>query len=368
MNMHHINKKINIVHITTGFNIGGAERLLLDLCRSLDNNRFHCTVIATVHGGPLEAEFQRLGIQTVVLQKRTKLGLEILFPLVKLLRHMDPDIVHTHLFGGDTWGRIAAIIARVPTIISTEHNINKDEGITKQLVKKILSLFTNRIIAVSESVREYALHTDLLAPELMTVIYNGIDISRFPYREHVITADSVRASVIGRLAPQKGHRALLQAIPAIVARYPGFSLEIVGEGPTRASLEQQVRDLHIGAYVRFIGARVVDAEYYHSLDLVIMPSLWEGFGLVATEAQACGIPVLASNIPGLNEIVRDGSTGITFAPDSPDAISAALTRALSDPQSLVTYARVARKQVEERFTMERMVRTYAQLYEDFAHQ
>lgn len=360
-------KQRKVVHIIAGFGYGGAERMLLDLCRSLDRSRFSLAVWAVGATGPLQAEFERAGISTRCFGKRPGMGLRTIRDIRDALEREMPDIVHTHLFAGDTWGRAAAYLAGSPAVIATEHNCNVDEGSLKRVVKKLLSLGTARIVAVSGAVRAYSIRHDLIDPARITVIYNGIDLARFPYRgERRIGGSSIRCVVVGRLEPQKGHAVLLQALPQLIARYPGLSLDIIGEGSLRRLLEDQARDLGISESVRFLGARPVDAGILGAYDVLCMPSRWEGLGIAAIEAQAVGVPVLASAVPGLDEVVIDGETGVTFAPENPDALAAALARLAGDPTATLQMVHAARRRVEAIFSLEGMASAYTALYEDIA--
>ncbi|MCX6743999.1 MAG: glycosyltransferase [Candidatus Parcubacteria bacterium] len=316
-----MNQKIKIVYIINNFVLGGAERLLLDICRKLDKDKFEITVITIIGNGPLLAEFKKLPVQIKIFQKKSKLGLGLIWQLRKLLKQIKPQIVHTHLFGGDTWGRIAAVLVGVPVIISTEHNMGENETWLMKKIKLILSWFTVIIIAVSQGVKAYSVKAEGIKAEKIEVIYNGVDLTRFAYRgAREIEAKQIKAVVVGRLEEQKGHQYLIAALPKILQKYPGFILDIIGQGSLEETLKDQVKQLGLKDKVNFMGTSTEIEKILSQMDLFILPSVWEGLGIVILEAQAAGLAVLGSNVGGIKEIIKSGQNGLLFEPKDPDAI------------------------------------------------
>ncbi len=362
-----MNQKIKIVYVINNFVLGGAERLLLDICRRLDKNKFEITVITILGNGPLLPEFEKLAIQIKVFQKKSKLGLGLIWQLCKLLRQIKPQIVHTHLFGGDTWGRLAAILAGVPVIISTEHNIGLAENRLMKFIKLVLSWFTVKIIAVSAGVKDYSIKVEWLKAEKIEVIYNGVDLDKFKYRgAQEIDQDCFKAIVVARLEEQKGHRYLLQAVPEILQKHPGFSLNIIGTGSMAPSLKVLAQKLGIADKVAFWGAREDIDKILPQMDLFILPSVWEGLGIVILEAQAVGLAVLASNVGGIKEIIKSGQNGLLFEPKDPEAIFQAVDKILADSVLRNLIITNALTQVQTKFSLETMVKKYEAVYERLA--
>jgi glycosyltransferase involved in cell wall biosynthesis len=354
--------KINIIQIIPTLLRGGAELLLLDLAKNLDRNRYNISILS-FKGGPLEKDFEEQGIEMEIIGKKNKL--EILWQIYKYLKNKKPQIVHTHLFGADTWGRIAAIKARVPVIITTEHNINLSEGYFKRLIKKFLSLFADRIIAVSEGVKEYSIEEEGINPDKIEVIYNGIDLNNFPFRgSKEISLENIKAGVIARLREQKGHIFLIRALPQIINKYPGFRLKIIGGGELESGLKEAVSRLNLNKYVEFFGDRQDILQILNELDLFILPSLWEGLGMSVLEAQAVGVPVLVSNTGGLKEIVRDKINGVLFEPGDSGSIFEAIDWALRNKAELPKIVSAGRKNVEDNFDLRQKIKKYEEVYQE----
>ncbi len=355
--------KIKIVYIINSLALGGAEKLLLELIKKTDKDKFDISLCTINGAGPLLSEFEKLGITLKIFQKKTKFDLNVIGQSKGFLKEIKPDIVHTHLFAGDTWGRIAAILAHVPVIISTEHNINLDENWLKRIIKLILSWFTDKIIAVSQGVKDYTIKFEKINPQKLEVIYNGIDLNKFNFRGlRQIELNKINAIVVARLAEQKGHRYLLEAMPDIIKKYPGFVLNILGRGNLKDDLEKQAQDLGIANQVVFKGTSLEPEKILNQMDLFILPSVWEGLGIAIIEAQAIGLPVLASNIGGIKELIEHKKTGLLFEPKDPQAIFEAVDLLLSNPEMAKQLVENAHSQVKEKFSLDNMVTQYEKIY------
>ena len=355
-------KKIKVIHIITSLNFGGAERMLLDLVRGFSPDFFDVKVATVVRGGALVDDFRNAGIPTHVFEKKGKIGLGVIWKLWRFLRREKPDIVHTHLFGGDTWGRIAAILARVPVIISTEHNTNFDEGWIKRKIKKFLSLFTKKIVAVSAAVKNYSVSCDKIKEKKIVVIANGINLDKFAGISEKEFGDPPVIGVIGRLEEQKGHQYLFEALN-LIKTIP-WTLWVVGDGSKKVELERLAKDLNLRERIIFLGARKNIAEILSGIDIFVMPSIWEGLGLAALEAAAAGKPIVASRVGGIPEIISDGETGVLVEPKNVKSLADGLERVLLGKVDAREMGSRAREMVKEKFSAERMVEAYEKLYEE----
>jgi glycosyltransferase involved in cell wall biosynthesis len=359
-------QKIKIIYIIDGLVIGGAQRLLVDLIKALDKSLLDIKVVTLIKKGILAEEIEKLGIPVIFQPKTSKLGLGLVFKLRKFLKAESPDIVHTHLFGGDTWGRLAAILAKVPVIISTEHNINLNESFVKKLVKLLLSFFTNKIIAVSQGAKDYAVEIEKIKAAKISVIYNGLDTDIFTFRgfKPIDLSLPIQAVVVARLEEQKGHQYLLEAMPLILNKYANFNLNIIGSGSLEQDLKLQVEKLKIKDHVVFWGEQLELGKILPAMDLFILPSVWEGLGIVILEAQAIGLPVIASNVGGIREVVEDTQTGLLFEPKNPTAIFNAVDKLLSSQDLAQQIVSKANKQITEKFNIKIIALAYSNLYFD----
>lgn len=336
--------------------------MLLDLVRRLPSEIFDVKVATTVRGGALVEDFKNTGISAYIFDKKSKLGLGVIWKLWRFLRKEKPDIVHTHLFGGDTWGRIAAILARVPVIVSTEHNMNFDEGWIKRKVKKFLSHFTKKIVAVSEAVKNYSVSRDKIKAKKITVIVNGIDLDKFALIPEKEFSNPPVIGIIGRLEEQKGHKYLFEALNLI--KIIPWILWVVGDGSKKNELERLAKDLNLRERIIFLGARKNIPEILSGIDIFVMPSLWEGLGLAVLEAAAAGKPIVASCAGGIPEIIEDRKTGILVEPKNVKSLADGLERILLGKIDAREMGGRAREIVKEKFSAERMVEAYEKLYKE----
>lgn len=340
-----------IVHIIDGLTIGGAERIVVDLATEM-TGEYAVHVVSLSHlsleAQPLAAELTQAGVDVHSIPKRSKLGLGLTGQLTELLHDVQADLVHTHLWAADVWGSRAAAQAGVPTI-STEHNINRDEGRLKHWLK--CRARQGRVVAVSEVVARDLLRCKHIDSSKLSTIYNGVDVERFAGVKRNPQSPPVVA-VIGRLVQQKGHADLL---PALLQLSEPHSVHFIGDGPLRGALEPLSHKLGVAEQIVFEGARSDIEEVYAQASVVMIPSRWEGFGLVAVEAMLAGCAVVASDVDGLHEIV-EGYGRLVDMSDA-DAVGKAIDDALKNgpAEGAQAYAR-------EAFSRERMVAQYAAIY------
>lgn len=353
--------KIKIIYIITALNIGGAEKLLLDLVKKLDEEKYDIKIATVVGGGNLVIKFEEVGIPVKVFKKKGKIGLGVIWKIYRYLRQERPEIVHTHLFGGDTWGRIAAILARVPIIVTTEHNTNIDEKFLKRVVKKMLSFFTAKIIAVSEAVKKYSVQKDHISEKKIEVILNGVDLEKFLQISQKEFGDPPIIGIIGRLEEQKGHKYLFEALN-LLKTIP-WTLWVVGDGSLKAELEKLAKILDLRERTIFLGAQENIPEILDKVDIFVLSSLWEGLGLAVIEAAAAAKPIVATNVGGIPEIIENEKTGLLVEPGNVKSLADGVERMLLGEGEALTMGRAAREYVKDRFGLDKMVKAYEEVYE-----
>ena len=331
---------MKILHVLCDLSGGGAERMVLDLCRY---STFDASV-ATIHsGGSLEDAFAEAQVPVRCLERvRGRPGLRATARLARWA--FQADIVHTHLWAGDFWGRPAGWLARCP-VITTEHNTQADTP-TRRRIWTAMAPLSARIVCVSKAASQTVQRAGISAAQL-TVIENGIDLARFtpaaPPEEGGVLA-------IGRLTRQKGFDVLIDALRGVQVR-----TTILGEGEERARLQARAAGLPISlpGWAADIRPHLAQAA------LLVIPSRWEGFGLIAAEAMASGVPVVASRVDGLVEVV--GDAGVLVPAGDPDALRGAVTRLLGDA-ALRRRLRQQGLDRAQRFSIQRTVARYEALY------
>lgn len=296
-------EKIKVVYIMPSMARGGAERFLLDLIAQLDKNLYAVNIILFQDKGVWYEYLQSLGHPIFVLDKKSKIGINNFREIYKIIKELQPDIVHTQL-GGDIRGRLAAKFAGVKIILSTEQNVNIGEAWYQRLAKIITSTFVSQVVAISQAVaidmkRRYFLN----ANKCQLIIPNGINLIDFPYQPDRTIKTTFLVGAIGRLNQQKGFDLLIKAWT--MSKPSDAKLLIAGSGPEKDGLQSQISAAGLDNQIELIGDIVNTAAFYESLNLLVIPSRWEGLGIVALEAGASGVPVLASNADGLVEIINN---------------------------------------------------------------
>lgn len=349
-----------VMHVTHELGAGGAEVLVYELVSRLPAKGFDAQAVAVLGGGSFEPMFRENELPLRVFSRKGLFGIGTIIDLYRLFKRERPQVVHTHLFLADTWGRISARLAGVPHIVSTEHNVNPSYGLVKRLMNRVLSKVTDIHIAVSKEVKRAMILKDRVDQKKIRVIVNGIDLERIIPRGARPFHDVPRFIVVGRLAPQKDHATLLKAL-ALIKR--PWRLQIVGTGELEGQLRALAERLRIASRIEWLGFRDRDSipELLSEADVFFFPSRYEGLGLAAIEAAAAGVPIIASDIPPLRELLDDDDVRYFSAGDVSE-LAKAINETLSDPVSSVLRAARAVPKIRAQVSIERMVDQYAKVY------
>jgi glycosyltransferase involved in cell wall biosynthesis len=286
------------------------------------------------------------------------------------LRKTQPQIVHTFLLTASLYGRLAAILARVPIVVGTEVNIYEDKRRHHALAERLLMAGTDRVIVSAASVRDFYLGQVHADPAKVDVIYNAVDFTKSQatvpaaaMRSSLgLPADAPVAGVIARLTEQKGHRFLFDAL----AGHPGLAsvhLLVIGGGALRDELARMADTLGLGRRVHFLGARRDLGNLLGAMDVFVMPSLWEGLPLSLVLAMAAGVPPVATTVAGIPEVVEAGRTGLLVPPGDAAALGGALARLFGDAALRQRMGRDARDSVLPRFGVDRYVASVVGVYD-----
>ena len=352
---------------------GGVEEVVLSLLRRLDPGEFRLALAAPpalleACAGDLAGV--RVDVEPVAVESPFDRG--ALGQLSSFIRRFAADVVNPHLFRSTA---VAAPLARWhgARVVETYHG---REGWRQGLVRgsflpdRLVARAVDRVIAVSEAARTFLVRRKGYPARKITVIPNGRDLSVF---RPGVARDAARkelgldrtvplVGVIGRLEMQKGHRYLLDAWPSVVAEFPDVRLLLVGEGTLRGALEARARELGVADSLIFAGFRADVPRMLDAMDIVVLPSLYEGMPLTAIEGSAMARPVVATAVDGTPEVVRDGRTGRLIPPADPAALGEALRGLLRDPEAARSMGQAGRDWVLTRFDVERQVAATAHVY------
>lgn len=361
--------KINLLLLIATLDVGGAETQLVELAKRLDRERFNILVCCLTRGGPLEKHLKDGGINCYILGKRFKLDFRVIPQLVHLLRREKIDILHTWMFTSNSFGRLAGILVRVPVIIASERGVDLWKNKLHLFIDWLFSHFTSKIICVSEGVKRFYQEKGRISADKLTVIYNGIDIKKIEEgrgerirEEFELGPEDRIVSTVARLAPGKGIEYLLQALPLVIRHFPRVKCFIVGQGPEEGKLKELSRQLEISPHTVFTGLRNDIQDIISISEVFVLPSLFEGFSNVLLEAMALGKPVVATRIPGNDELVIDGKTGILIPPQNPQSLANAILSLLKEPQKGREMGEGGRERIKRHFRLQSTVKKTEELY------
>lgn len=350
--------KSSVVHIVDSLNAGGAERLVLELAKRLPSHDFEIQVLSLLRGGPLEPEYRKSGIKLTVMGYAWPYGLDTLWKTYAFLRRERPQIVHTHLFAADVWGRTAARLARVPIIVSTEHNSNQDFGWIRRVCKKLTNRFAARLIAISQTVKKEMEDREGADPKKIETVPNGIDISRVIERPARHFRDVPRLLTLSRLTKQKDLATLLKALALVKGQW---ILQVAGTGEEENELKNLARRLGLESRIEFLGYCEDAPVLLAQSDIFCLPSRWEGQGLAVLEAAAAGVPMIVSDLPVLHETVDKGEAVFVESGDVP-SWAHAIEQMLAEQEDFVARAQSAKARIRGKYPIEKMVGAYARVY------
>lgn len=367
-------KRIRVLHVIGGGEFGGAERHILNLATAMDPQRVAITVCC-LFADPFVQVARDVGINALAIPMRHKLDLSIITKLRDVIKEEEADLVHTHGVRANLVGRLSAKMAGRETVITTVHSLLAQDypdvfsRLANMLIERASRGFSTHFIAVSGGLQK-ALLQQGIPEKKITVIYNGLNPGDFTslrppgsWRESMgLAPDVPLVAMIGRLHPVKGHRIFLKAAAEFLKSRPEVRFVVVGSGPERDRLEDYARLLNISDSVIFTGFVTDVVDILPDLNLLVIPSLWEGFGLTALEAMVAGVPVLATSVGGLPEVVEHGTTGLLVPPADDAALARGINWMLDHPGEALEMSEAARAVVEQKFTASVMARKTEYLY------
>ena len=346
---------IHIVHIIPTLTFGGAERTLVNLINNSSFD-FEHSIILFFDDQPLSDQINK-NIEIRILNKKGKLSLGMVGDIKKYLKELKPDIVHTHL-GGDFWGRIAAKKLNIP-VISTEHNVNFDEGNIKRIVRKLMKNYSDRYVAVSKEVSKYVKSIYKIKNKI-TVIPCGVETDIFKNLPEPNFQNN-NVVILGRLVPQKGYIVALEALSKIK---DNWNLKIVGNGELKDELILKSKELGLENKIYFLPAVKDVAGILKDSDVLLAPSLWEGLGIVAMEGMAAGRLVIASECGGLKELIQDKKTGLFFKTSDVDDLTEKINWYFENKKECLKIANQGKVYALENFGIKKQVQEYEKLYKE----
>lgn len=363
-------RKIRILYIIPNLEVAGAEQHLINLVSNLDKQRFEVLICCIKKPGRLGELFKERGGNVVCLERRSIYDLRIMTDIHRLIKRNGFDIIHTYLFGFHYLAGIPARLCGTPVVISSRREIAVWKKWHHRFLENLGNRFTNKVIACSEAAREFAVQSENLPEEKILTIYNGVDLEKFSPRpqsacileEFGFGKEDKIIGMVTKFASVKDHKTLLKAVNEIRKIYPRIKCLLVGDGLLKESVELEVESLKLGNNIIFPGKRDDIARILSIMDVFMLTSLVEGLPNTILEAMACGLPVVATNVGGIPEVVKNGKSGILVEPRDYRAIADAVMRLLENVSLRKEMGRRGREIVERKFGLDRMIEDYENLY------
>jgi len=352
--------------------VGGAEDLVAAIVRGLDPRRFSVAVATLDHPGAVGRELRDQGYDVAGLGldiKRTSVW-RAAGAVRGFLQARRPDILHTHLYHPNLYGRLGALGLGLPGVVAAVHNSYSQVKFHRRVWNFLLGWATDRILVGSPQVWDDVRRYDGVPASRLLLLPYGIPLAELDSplsREAARKRLDVKGLVIGavgRLEDQKGHVHLLGALPDLRRKIPDLVVLLVGEGRRQDDLKRQVQALGLEDTVRFLGTRRDLPEIFRALDLFVHPSLWEGLPLALLKAMGAGLPVVATKVSGSMEAIDDGVNGRLVTPGDPQALARAILELAQHPDQRRRLAEAARNTVQARYSLEAMLRQLEELYLD----
>jgi glycosyltransferase involved in cell wall biosynthesis len=353
-----------VVHVVKTKGMGGCERHLLSLLPGLRRRGVDVRLVLLLEPSharlPVVESFRRLELPTETVTLRADWDPLAVVNLARALRRQRSSIVHTHLVHADVHGTLASSVAGVDAVVGSRHALltERDDRRVVKAVARVAARRARRIIAISDAVARAVQDIEAVPPERVRRIYYGIPFPppRPPGPPGVVGTAT-------RLVPEKDLDTLIRAW-ALVEKRPGRRLLLAGEGPLEPLLRRMVASMGLDEWVEFVGF-VADVGALHGrISAFVHTSHGEGLGLAAVEAAGAGLPVVASRVGALPEVVIDCETGFLAPPGDPRRLADALTRLLDDPAHARRLGDAARIHARRKFSLERMLAETEAVYEE----
>jgi glycosyltransferase involved in cell wall biosynthesis len=372
-------KKTRIAFVACTLDVGGAENVLFNLITRLPAERFESGLLFLRSPGTVGLRLVRSGVRSVDSIERARQDPVVLPRLVSHLRSFSPDVLfsidhHNAMF----WGRLASIVARVPRRVVASHSTGRME--TRRSFTRLdraLLRWTDAVVALSGAHAAYLREVERIDQRKIVIIENGIDTARYEavdgakverLRAELGLGEGDRViSMIAALRPEKAHEALIEAARILAERRPDLSFKflVVGGGPRREAIEALRIQAGLQNKVLLLGEREDIPDVLHVSNALVLPShaAVETLPLVVLEAMAAGVAVVASAVGSVPEIIENGRNGLLIPPADPVGLSEALCHIVDERENTQRMIERARETVRQRFTVEKMLRGYVDLFD-----
>ncbi len=364
--------KKKILHLITGLEIGGAEMMLWKTLPALQDD-FENTVCCIRGRGPMGDRLAEAGVSVIYLDLVSFFDWRVIGRFRTIIKNTQPDLLVTYLIHADLFGRVLGRIFGIKKIFcSVRVKLIQPKYLPLLLLDGLTSFLVNRYHFNSQSVATLYQKYFLLPKRKCTVIPNGLDVAKYHFSEEIRLAkrrelgltDNLVLGCLAKLRAQKGHSYLLEAFQSIHTQHPHTRLLLIGDGEERQRLESLAVTLSLQDAVIFLGNRNDVPELLATIDIFVFPTLFEGMSNALMEAMASGLPIVATDIPENKELLVHDMTGILVPTRNPEALAQAIHSLITHKEKTTSLKTNARKVALQKFSLERIVSQYRELFQD----
>lgn len=360
-------KNKHVMQLINVLDFGGAESLALNICMYLNKCGSCQTSICGLFGGkgPLAAHAENNAVRVHYFKPERAGRLQVMWNLYRLFRNQGVTVLQVH---GSYLLQYAALPARLAgvKVIYTEHakySLGKSAKLKRNT--KCLSRLADRVVCVSENLKNFMITEIGIRASRIEVIHNGVDLDTFRVESKQIPVkEDLKKLLVGtvaRLSEPKDHGNLLRAFAVAVSKRPELRLMLVGDGELRSSIQNMIQECDLEQHVEMLGRRSDIPELLEAMDLFVLPSRREGFPIAVLEAMACGKPVVATDVGGVSEIISNGEDGIIVPPENSNALADAILKLAADNELRDTIAAKGYQKVVSQFSEQAMMNKYLNL-------
>lgn len=361
---------IRVLQLASTSDMGGAERMILWLVEALDRARFTPYVGALIGGGELIERARESGVSAAPFGFRGYFDPAGIRRLIRFIRDNRIDLVQTHGLRADAVARWAARLGGARAVVSTIHSIDPWRRLHHSLLDRATSPLVSRFVAVCQAAKEATVRREGIDPARIDVVPIGLPSRAIPRdrRDEIrreLNVDPDAMPVIGILAnlrEMKGHRDVIEALPAILRELPDTVFLFAGRDDSQGEIERLARARGVDQAIRFLGYYRDTLRLLAAMDLFLLPSTWEGLPVSILEALHAGVPVIATRVGGIPEIIRDGQEGLLIEPRRPDQIAEAVIRLARNWALRAELSRAADVRAQTMFSMASMTARMEDIY------
>lgn len=367
-----MNRPIAVTHVVLSLDVGGLERIVVDLIRAGPALGQVVSVACLERAGTLADEAERLGARVLVAGKSPGLRPSGAARMRSVLRELRPDVLHTHQIGALLYAGPASWSLGRPPILHTEHGKHYHARRRTRMIGRLAGRFAAHFLAVSADIAAEVADHRIVPRRKLGVVPNGIDVDRFGGDDRpgtaalrarfAIPADAPVVGTVGRLCEVKRQDRLIRAFRNLEGIDPEPHLLLVGDGPLRASLAGLARELGVADRVHFAGYQSHPELFLSIMSVFALTSQSEGMPLSIIEAWAAGLPVVATRVGGVPEMIEEGRTGLMVEPDDEVGLAARIATLIGDRDRARSLAHAGRAIARERFSLQAMAGAYDRLY------